>query len=71
MFDGDTIFVVATGEAGHLGEESSSKRDVDGALSLVGTSAADSTSRAIVRAMLAAESVGSYPCHRDKYPEAY
>lgn len=71
MFDGDTIFVVATGEAGHLGEESSNKRDVDRALSLVGTSAADSTSRAIVHAILSAESVGPYPCHRDKYPEAY
>jgi len=71
MFDGDTIFVVATGEAGHLGEESSNKRGVDRALSLVGTSAADTTSRAIVHAILSAESVGPYPCHRDKYPEAY
>jgi L-aminopeptidase/D-esterase-like protein len=71
MFDGDTIFVVSTGEAGHLGERSSNKRDVDRALSLVGTSAADTTSRAIVHAILAAKSIGKYLCHRDKYPEAY
>ena len=71
MFDGDTIFVVSTGEAGHLGEESPNKRDVDRALSLVGTSAADTTSRAIIHAILAAKSVGRYLCHRDKYPKAY
>jgi L-aminopeptidase/D-esterase-like protein len=71
MFDGDTVFVVATGEAGHLGEESSNKRDVDRALSLVGASAADTVARAIVHAIMAAESVEPYLCHRDKYPGAY
>ena len=71
MFDGDTIFVVSTGEAGDLGEKSPTKRDVDRALSLVGTSAADTTSRSIIHAILAAKSVGQYLCHRDKYPEAY
>jgi len=71
MFDGDSIFVVATGETGHIGEESSDKGDVDRALSLMGTCAADTMSRAIVHAMIAAESEGPYPCHRDKYPGAY
>ena len=71
MFDRDTIFVIATGEVEHLGEESSNKRDIDRALSLVGTSAADAFSRAVVHAMLSAETVGPYNSHRDKYPSAY
>ena len=71
MFDGDTVFSVATGTAGNLGEESSDKRDRDRALSLIGTSTADTLARAIVHAMLAAESIGGYTCHRDRYPEAY
>ncbi|MCW4036277.1 MAG: P1 family peptidase [Candidatus Bathyarchaeota archaeon] len=71
MFDGDTVFSVATGAAGNLGEESSNKRDRDRALSLIGTSAADTLARAIVHAMLAAESIGGYTCHRDRYHEAY
>jgi L-aminopeptidase/D-esterase-like protein len=71
MFDGDTVFVVATGEAGHHGEESSDKRDVDRALSLAGASAADIVARAIIHAILAAEGVDPYLCHRDKYPGAY
>lgn len=71
MFDGDTIFSIATRAVGHLGEESSSKRDRDRALSIIGTSAADAMARAIVHAMLSAESVGAYTCHRDRYPEAY
>ncbi len=69
MFDGDTVFSIATGAAGNLGEESSNNRDR--ALSLIGTSAADTLARAIVHAMLAAESIGSYICHRDRYPECY
>lgn len=71
MFDGDTIFYIATGAARHTGERSSSKRDRDRALSLIGTAAADTFARAIVHAMLAAESIGVYNCHKDRYPEAY
>jgi L-aminopeptidase/D-esterase-like protein len=56
---------------GHLGEESPDKRDVDRTLSLIGTSAADIMARAIVHAILEAESVDPYLCHRDKYSGAF
>jgi L-aminopeptidase/D-esterase-like protein len=54
-----------------MGEDSSDKMDRDRALSLLGASAADAVARAIVHAILAAETVGPYACHRDRYPRAY
>ncbi len=71
MFDGDTFFTIATGESGSVGEDSFDERDRDRALSLLGASAADAVSRAIVHAILAAKTVGPYTCHSDKYPGAY
>ena len=71
MFDGDTVFTIATGESGNVGEDSSDKRDRDRALSLLGASAADAVARAIIHAILAAETVEPYVCHRDRYPGAY
>ena len=70
MFDGDTVFTIATGESGNI-DEDLDKRDRDRALSLLGASAADAMARAIVHAILAAETVGPYVCHRDRYPGAY
>ncbi len=71
MFDGDAFFTIAIGESGSVDEDSPDKIDKDRTLSLLGTSAADVVARAIVHAILAAKTVGSYVCHRDRYPEAY
>jgi L-aminopeptidase/D-esterase-like protein len=70
MFDGDTLFTVATGRKGLPGDGSSDGKDGDRALSLIGVSAADVVARAVVHAILAAGTVGSYTCYRDRFPEA-
>ncbi|TRO46887.1 peptidase S58 family protein [Candidatus Bathyarchaeota archaeon] len=70
MFDGDTLFAVATGREGLPGDGSSDGKDGDRALSLIGVSAADVVARAVVHAILAAETVGSYTCYRDRFPHA-
>jgi L-aminopeptidase/D-esterase-like protein len=57
MFDGDTLFAIATGKK---------KADVN----LVGAYAAETVSRAIVRAVQAAEGAGGLPAWRDLQPEA-
>ncbi|MGD1992382.1 MAG: P1 family peptidase [Anaerolineae bacterium] len=57
MFDGDTLFAMATGKK---------KADVN----LVGAYAAETVSRAIVRAVQAAEGAGGLPAWRDLQPEA-
>ena len=70
MFDGDTLFTVATGGKGLPGGGSSDVKDGDRALSLIGVSAADVVARAVVHAILSAGTVGSYTCYRDKFSEA-
>ncbi len=70
MFDGDALFTVATGRKGLPGEGSSDGKDSDRALSLIGVSAADVVARAVVHAVLAAETVEPYTCYRDMFPEA-
>jgi L-aminopeptidase/D-esterase-like protein len=37
----------------------------------LGSAAADALSRAIVHAMLNAQTVGDVPCYKDKYPGAF
>ena len=65
MFDGDTIFALATGERplpsspGFFGPPEAT------AVSEIGRAAADCLSRAIIRAVLAAESLGGWPAFRD------
>ena len=65
MFDGDTIFSLATGERplpsspGFFGPPEAT------AVSEIGRAAADCLSRAIIRAVLAAESLGGWPAFRD------
>ena len=71
MFDGDTLFAIATGKSGLPGDGSSDGRDGDRALSLIGVSAADVVARAVVHAILAAETVGGYTCYRDRFPGAF
>ena len=56
LFDGDTLFTLATGEK---------RADVN----LVGAYAAEAVARAIVRAVRAAESAGGLPAWRDLHPE--
>ena len=57
MFDGDTVFAMATGEK---------RADVN----LVGAHAAEALAQAIVRAVKAAEGAGGLPAWRDLHPEA-
>ncbi|MBU1155234.1 MAG: P1 family peptidase, partial [Proteobacteria bacterium] len=65
MFDGDTIFALATGgrplpsSPGFFGPPEAT------AVSEIGRAAADCLSRAIIRAVLAAESLGDWPAFRD------
>lgn len=70
MFDGDTIFVLATGKVDLPDKKTPFGPGMAASLSSVGSSAADALSRAIIHAILAAETVGSFPSYRDKYPEA-
>jgi L-aminopeptidase/D-esterase-like protein len=71
MFDGDTIFTLATGEVDLPERESTFGRGKAEPLSRIGSSAADVLSRAVIHAMLAAETYGSFSCYRDVYPEAF
>ncbi len=71
MFDGDAVFVLATGERELPREGSRPGRGEAEALSLIGASAADAFARAIIHALLEAETVGRYTCYRDKYLEAF
>lgn len=65
MFDGDTIFALATGgrplpsSPGFFGPPEAT------AVSEIGRAAADCLSRAIIRAVLAAQSLGGWPAFRD------
>jgi len=70
MLDGDTIFVLATGKVDLPGRETAFGPGVAESLSSVGSSAADVISRAIIHAVLASETVGPFPCYREKYPQA-
>jgi L-aminopeptidase/D-esterase-like protein len=57
MFDGDTVFALATGQLPKKGSGADP--------SVVGTAAADVLARAVVRAVQQAESLGSLPAARD------
>jgi L-aminopeptidase/D-esterase-like protein len=59
-FDGDVLFVLATGAHG-LAEP----RPLS--LSFLGMAAADCVTRAIGRAVYAAESIGGWQSYRDRY----
>ena len=67
MFDGDTIFALATGEVeaaltgGPFGSEEEMK------VNLIGTAASDVVARAIVHAVLSAESALGFPGYRELY----
>lgn len=65
MFDGDTVFALATGTKELPAEEAS--RVV--ALNALCSAAARVFARAMVRGLLAAESAGGVPAYRDLWPE--
>jgi L-aminopeptidase/D-esterase-like protein len=70
MFDGDTIFALATGEielAGLAGKGVFGTSEV-AALNVIGSAAADTFARAIIHAMLSAESVNGFTSYCDYYP---
>ncbi len=68
MFDGDTMFCLATGRTPLPVEETRYGRSTARALSLLGASAADAVARSIVRAVISAEGVSSFRSFRDAYP---
>jgi L-aminopeptidase/D-esterase-like protein len=57
-FDGDTVFALSTGKGTPLPPDR---------LARIGSAAADCLARAIMRAIVAAESLGGYPSWRDKW----
>lgn len=72
MFDGDTIFVLGTGmldlatlkQQAAWGNESAN-------INKLGSAAADTLARAIVHAMLNAQTIGTTASYRDKFPGAF
>lgn len=72
LFDGDTIFSLATGELDPAAlKEQAAWGDIAACVNKIGAAAADTLSRAIVHAMLNARTVGKVPCYRDRYPGAF
>ncbi|GGM41100.1 hypothetical protein GCM10012275_10120 [Longimycelium tulufanense] len=72
MFDGDTLFTLATG-ARDLGGDTDVFASVTraGALDVVCGAAADVVTRAVVHALLAARGVGEVPAYREVYLSAF
>ncbi|MCB2031786.1 MAG: P1 family peptidase, partial [Rhodoferax sp.] len=72
MFDGDTVFVLGTGtiDLDTLKQEAT-WGFTPANINLLGSTAADTLARAIVRAMLHAETVGTTPSYKDRFPAAF
>jgi L-aminopeptidase/D-esterase-like protein len=72
QFDGDTIFALGTGvlDLDTLKQQAAWGNTAANVLKL-GSAAADAVSRAIVHAMLAAQTVGGVASYHDKYPGAF
>ena len=68
MFDGDTIFVLGTGELSpEVLQQEATWGYMPANINKIGAAAADTLTRAIVHAMLSAESVGEVKSYRDTY----
>jgi len=69
MFDGDTIFSLSTGEIPiiHLSSNRETWGEVAAKVNLIGATAADTLSRAIIHAMIKAETIGGIESYRDRY----
>lgn len=71
MFDGDTIFALATGNIGLdeiTGSESAFGGSADTAVNALGDAAANTFARAVVHAIVNAQSVAGYSAYCDEYP---
>ena len=72
MFDGDTVFSLATGELDPaVLKQQAAWGNMAANVNKIGGAAADALARAIVHAMLNAQTVGEVPCYKDKYPGAF
>ncbi|RPJ11752.1 MAG: peptidase S58 family protein [Deltaproteobacteria bacterium] len=72
MFDGDTVFSLATGELDPaVLRQEAAWGNMAANVNKLGGTAADALARAIVHAMLNARTVGDVPCYREKYPDAF
>ncbi len=65
MFDGDTVFALATGQRPLPSDPGVFGPAEATAISEIGRAAADCLSRAIIRGLLAARSLGDWPCFND------
>jgi L-aminopeptidase/D-esterase-like protein len=72
MFDGDAIYALATGilDLDTLKQQAAWGNTAANVMK-IGSAAADAVSRAIVRAMLNAQTVGGVASYHDKYPGAF
>lgn len=72
MFDGDTVFSLATGEVDPEEiKQQAAWGNMAANINKIGAAAADVFARAIVHAMLNARTVGDVLCYRDAYPGAF
>jgi len=67
MFDGDVIFSLATGCTTLPEDEMRYDLSPNRAFSLLGACAADCFSRAVIHAILAADSIQGFQCYRERY----
>jgi len=72
MFDGDTVFVLGTGllDLDTL-KQQAAWGYTPANVNALGSAAADTLARAIVRAMVNAQTIGPVASYRDKYPGAF
>lgn len=72
MFDGDTVFAIGTGELDlDTLKQKAAWGYVHANVNKVGAAAADALARAVVHAILNAQTVGQVPSYRDRYPGAF
>jgi len=72
MFDGDTVFSLATGELDPaVLKQQAAWGNMAANVNKIGAAAADALARAIVHAMLSAQTVGTVPSYNDRYPGAF
>ena len=64
LFDGDTVFSLATGEKKILGNRAR-------LVSTLGAASADVLARAIIRGVLSANSIGEIKSYKDLFPQAF
>lgn len=72
MFDGDTVFCLATGELDPaLLKQQAAWGNMAANVNKIGAAAADALARAIVHALLNAQTVGTVSSYKDKFPGAF